>query len=158
MRTFFPKGKELAGIERKWYLIDAEGVILGRLSTFVADILSGKNKPEYTPYVDMGDNVIIINADKVVLTGKKLDDKIYYHSTGYPGHLKAFTVRQMLSKHPDRILLKAVKGMLPKTKLGAKMFGKIKVYASAEHPHSAQKPVPLVVPAERRFDRGIKEA
>lgn len=158
MRTFFPKGNDIAGIERKWYLIDAEGVILGRLATFVADILSGKNKPEFTPYIDMGDNVIIINADKVALTGKKLDDKIYYHSTGYLGHLKAFSVRQVLSKHPDRIILNAVKGMLPKTKLGAKMFRKVKVYASAEHPHSAQKPVPLAVPAESRFDRGIKEA
>jgi large subunit ribosomal protein L13 len=158
MRTYFPKGNDIAGIERKWYLINAEGVILGRLATFVANILSGKNKPEYTPYIDMGDHVIIINADKVVLTGKKMDDKIYYHSTGYLGHLKAYTVRQVLSKHPDRIVLKAVKGMLPKTKLGAKMFGKIKVYASAEHRHKAQKPIPLEVPAERRFDRGIKEA
>lgn len=158
MRTFFPKGKELAGIERKWYLIDAEGVILGRLATFVADILSGKNKPEYTPFMDLGDNVIIINGDKVVLTGKKLDDKIYYHATGYLGHLKSFSVRQMLSKHPERVVEKAVKGMLPSTTLGNKMLRKLKVYASSEHPHAAQKPVPLAVPAERRFDRGIKEA
>lgn len=158
MRTYFPKGKELADIERKWYVIDADGVILGRLATFVADILSGKNKPTYTPYVDLGDNVIIINADKVALTGKKLDDKIYYHSTGYLGHLKAFSVRQMLAKHPERIVGKAVKGMLPSTSLGDKMLRKLKVYTSPEHPHSAQKPVPLEVPAEHRLDRGKKEA
>ena len=127
-------------IERKWYVVDAAGQTLGRLASEVATILRGKHKPEYTPHVDTGDHVIIINAEKIELTGNKLHDKKYYRHSGYPGGLKVRTAHEMLSKHPERVLELAVKGMLPKNSLGRKMFKKLHVYAGPEHPHEAQKP------------------
>ncbi len=137
MRTYMAKPNE---IERKWYVVDAAGQTLGRLASEVATILRGKHKPEYTPHVDTGDHVIIINAEKIELTGNKLHDKKYYRHSGYPGGLKVRTAHEMLSKHPERVLELAVKGMLPKNSLGRKMFKKLHVYAGPEHPHEAQKP------------------
>ncbi|ASJ56806.1 50S ribosomal protein L13 [Brevibacillus formosus] len=127
-------------VERKWYIVDAEGQTLGRLASEVASILRGKLKPEFTPHVDAGDFVIVINADKVKLTGNKLNDKIYYTHSLYPGGLKKTTAGAMLNKRPDRMFELAVKGMLPKNSLGRQMFTKLKVYAGTEHPHAAQKP------------------
>lgn len=127
-------------VERKWYIVDAEGQTLGRLASEVASILRGKLKPEFTPHVDAGDFVIVINADKVKLTGNKLHDKIYYTHSLYPGGLKKTTAGDMLNKKPERMFEIAVKGMLPKNSLGRQMFTKLKVYAGTEHPHAAQKP------------------
>ncbi|MBO8165302.1 MAG: 50S ribosomal protein L13 [Brevibacillus sp.] len=127
-------------VERKWYIVDAAGQTLGRLASEVASILRGKHKPEFTPHVDTGDFVIVINADKVKLTGKKLSDKIYYRHSQYPGGLKATTAGDMLKNRPERMFELAVKGMLPKNSLGRQMFTKLKVYAGSEHPHEAQKP------------------
>ncbi|MBR1754728.1 50S ribosomal protein L13 [bacterium] len=138
MKTYSAKPLE---VERKWYLIDAEGEVLGRLATKIANILRGKNKPEYTPHVDTGDFVIVINAEKVVLTGKKETDKIYYHHTGFPGGLKSASVKEVREKAPERLIEKAVKGMLPHNTLGDEQFQKLKVYAGSEHPHAAQKPI-----------------
>ncbi len=132
-------------ITKKWYVVDASGKTLGRLASRIAIVLMGKHKPEYTPHVDTGDYVIVVNADKVVLTGKKLDQKFYYRHSGYPGGLKMISARQMLQKHPERLIYLAVKRMLPKTALGRKMLKKLKVYASPDHPHSAQKPEPLEI-------------
>jgi len=132
-------------IEKKWYVVDAKGKTLGRLASRIAHVLMGKHKPEYTPHVDTGDYVIVVNADKVVLTGKKLDQKLYYRHSGYPGGLKIISARQMLQKHPERVIYLAVKRMLPKTALGRKMLKKLKVYASPDHPHSAQTPEPLEI-------------
>jgi len=132
-------------ITKKWYVVDASGKTLGRLASKIAIVLMGKHKPEYTPHVDTGDYVIVVNADKVVLTGKKLDQKFYYRHSGYPGGLKMISARQMLQKHPERLIYLAVKRMLPKTALGRKMLKKLKVYASPDHPHSAQKPEPLEI-------------
>ena len=132
-------------VDRKWYVIDAEGMVLGRLATQVAMILRGKNKPTFTPHVDTGDYVIIINADKIRLTGKKLDQKIYYHHTGYPGGLKETTARRMLQTKPEFMFREAVRGMLPKGPLGYKMIKKLHVYAGPEHDNAAQKPEVLVV-------------
>lgn len=129
-----------AEVERKWYVVDAEGQTLGRLASEVAKILRGKHKPIYTPHVDTGDHVIIINADKIVVTGKKLDQKIYAHHTGYAGGLKERTLRQMLDKKPEEVLKEAIRGMLPKNTLGRKMFTKLRVYAGPEHEQQAQKP------------------
>lgn len=137
MNTFMAKPNE---VERKWYLVDAEGMVLGRLASQVASILRGKNKPIYTPNVDTGDHVIIINADKVVLTGNKLDDKIYYHHTGYVGHMKETPYRKLMAEKPEFAVKKAIVGMLPKGPLGRKMATKLRVYAGAEHEHAAQKP------------------
>lgn len=127
-------------IERKWYLVDATDMVLGRLSTEVARILRGKHKPTYTPHVDCGDYVIIVNAEKVALTGKKLDEKIYYRHTGYPGGLRQRTARVMLELRPEQVLEKSIRGMLPKNKLGEDMYRKLFVYAGPDHPHQAQKP------------------
>lgn len=124
-------------------MVDASGKVLGRLATRIAKILMGKHKPNYTPHVDTGDYVIVVNADKVVLTGKKLDQKVYYWHSGYPGGLKSLTARQMLEKHPERLIWLAVKRMLPKNRKGRKMLKRLKVYASPEHPHQAQKPEPI---------------
>lgn len=132
-----------ADVERTWYVIDAEGQTLGRLSARIAALLRGKHKPGYTPSVDCGDYVIVINAEKIHVTGNKLDDKIYYRHSGYPGGLREITLRQQLEKHPTRPVTLAVKGMLPKNRLGRKMIKKLKVYAGSEHPHQAQQPVPL---------------
>ena len=144
MSTYFPSGLNLEQ-SRKWYLIDANGQTVGRLASQVARILMGKNKPTYTTFIDVGDHVVIINAEKVVFTGDKLHQKMYRHHTGWPGGLKETTARDMLAKHPERVLEEAVKGMLPKTKLGRAMVKKLKVYAGAQHPHQAQKPELLSV-------------
>lgn len=132
-----------ATLERKWYVIDADGMILGRLASEVAKILRGKNKPEFTPFIDTGDHVIIINAEKVRVSGKKLNQKIYYRHSAYVGGLKSTTLKELLAKHPERVLEFAVKGMLPKGRLGRDMYDKLHVYAGPEHPHAAQKPETL---------------
>ena len=137
MKTYYAKPGE---VEREWLLVDAEDMVLGRLATQVAQILKGKTKPTYTPHVDVGDFVVVINADKVRLTGKKADQKNYYSHSGYQGGLKETSFREMLAKHPERIIEKAVKGMLPKNTLGRAMGMKLKVYAGSEHPHAAQNP------------------
>ena len=137
MKTRFAKKGE---IERRWYVVDAKDAVLGRLATKIATYLRGKNKPVFTPNVDTGDFIIVINADKIRLTGRKLDDKIYYHHTGYIGGIKAKTARSMMDKQPEKIIEKAVWGMLPKNTLGKQMLKKLKVYKGAEHPHKAQAP------------------
>jgi len=135
-----------ADIEKKWILIDAEGVVLGRLATIVAKILRGKHKPTFTPHMDMGDNVIVINADKIQMTGTKRDDKIYYWHTGYPGGIKQRTARQVLEgAHPERVVIKAVERMISRNRLGRQQMTNLLVYAGAEHPHEAQQPEVLDV-------------
>ena len=140
MKTFMPKA---ADITRKWYVVDAEGLALGRVASQVANILRGKNKPIYTPNVDTGDFVIVINADKVILTGKKLDQKIYYKHSGFVGGLKETKYRKLLAEKPEEALRHAVVGMLPKGPLGRQMAKKMKIYAGAEHEHAAQQPEKL---------------
>lgn len=142
MKSFIPRAKE---IQKQWHVVDAEGQILGRLATRVARLLTGKDKPIYTPFLDTGDHVIIINAEKVKLTGKKLTDKMYRHHTGYPGGLRETAAGVLLSKDPGKLVREAVIGMLPKTKLGRAMRKKLKVYRGAQHPHQAQQPKPLAV-------------
>jgi len=137
MKTQFAKKGE---IERRWYVVDAKDAVLGRLATKIATYLRGKNKPVFTPNVDTGDFIIVINADKIRLTGRKLDNKIYYHHTGYIGGIKAQTAKSMMDKTPEKIIEKAVWGMLPKNTLGKQMLKKLKVYKGAEHPHKAQAP------------------
>lgn len=141
MRTTYMANAET--VERKWYIVDAADQTLGRLATEVATILRGKHKVTYTPHVDCGDHVIIINADKVKMTGKKLDQKIYRRHSGYVGGLKELTAREMMDKQPEKVLTLAVKGMLPKTSLGRKMLTKLRVYAGEEHGHDAQQPEEL---------------
>jgi large subunit ribosomal protein L13 len=130
-----------ADIERRWLLVDAEGRTLGRLATEVAVALRGKHKPMYTPHIDTGDHVVVINAAKIHLTGRKPEDKKYFHHTLYPGGATWTSIREVMEKHPERVIVQAVRGMLPKTKLGRAMIKKLKVYAGAEHPHEAQQPV-----------------
>ena len=130
-------------VERKWYVVDATGYTLGRMASEVAKVLRGKNKPEFTPHIDTGDYVVIINAEKIKVTGKKLDQKIYYHHSEYVGGMKETTLREMLDKKPEKVIEHAVKGMLPKGPLGRQMFTKLHVYAGPEHPHAAQKPEAL---------------
>ncbi|MFP6816514.1 MAG: 50S ribosomal protein L13 [Pseudomonadales bacterium] len=130
-------------VQRSWLVVDAEDKVLGRLATEVARRLRGKHKPEYTPHVDTGDYVIVVNAEKIKVTGKKTTDKIYYSHTGYPGGIKGISFEHLRDKHPERIIEKAVKGMLPRNPLGRAMFRKLKVYAGSEHPHSAQQPEAL---------------
>jgi large subunit ribosomal protein L13 len=137
MKSFVAKPLE---VERKWYVVDADGKTLGRLATEVASILRGKKKPIYTPHVDTGDYVIIVNAEKIVFTGKKLDQKMYRHHTGFPGGLKELTAKQLMEKKPEMAIKSAVKGMLPKNSLGREMFKKLKVYVGPEHDNAAQKP------------------
>jgi len=137
MKTFMANP---ANIERKWFVVDAEGKTLGRLAVEVAKVLRGKNKPTYTPHVDTGDHVIVVNAEKVVLTGKKLEQKTYFRHSGYPGGTTFTTAGKMLATKPERVLEAAVKGMLPKNSLGRQMFRKLNVYAGPNHPHSAQQP------------------
>ena len=132
-----------AKVERKWYVVDATGLTLGRLASEVAKVLRGKNKPIFTPHIDTGDYVIVINAEKVKVTGKKLDQKIYYHHSDYVGGMKETTLKEMLAKKPEKVIELAVKGMLPKGPLGREMYTKLHVYAGAEHPHAAQKPEEL---------------
>ena len=142
MKTFMAKAE---AVERKWYVVDAEGMVLGRLASQVAAILRGKNKPIYTPHCDTGDHVIVINADKIVLTGKKLDNKKYYHHSGYAGGLKETTYRRLLETKPEFAIKHAVIGMLPNGPLGRQMASKLRVYAGPEHEHAAQKPEVLVL-------------
>lgn len=140
MKTFMASP---ATIDRKWYVVDAEGKTLGRLASEVAKVLRGKNKAIFTPHIDTGDYVIIVNADKVKVTGKKLDQKIYYHHSDYIGGMKETTLREMMNKHPERVIEYAVKGMLPKGPLGRQMYTKLFVYAGLDHKHAAQKPETL---------------
>ena len=140
MKTYQAKKEEL---DRKWYLVNAEGKVLGRLSTELVKVLKGKNKPTYTPHMDTGDFVVVVNAGKVTLTGKKMKDKIYYHHTGYPGGIKEMNAEKLLAKKPTEMIRMAVKGMLPKNSLGRQMLRKLKIYAGPSHPHDAQRPVPL---------------
>lgn len=142
MKTYSAKETDII---KKWYVVDAEDKILGRLSSKVAQILRGKHKPTYTPSVDMGDNVIVINAGKIVLTGNKLKNKIYYRHTGYPGGIRSMTAEEMLKKKPEKVIELAIKGMLPKSKLGRKILKNVIIYNSSEHPHKAQKPEVLQV-------------
>lgn len=144
MSTYFPSGKGLAE-NRKWFIVDARDKTVGRLATEVARMLTGKNNPAYTPFLDMGDHVVIINARHVVFKGSKMDQKLYRRHTLYPGGLREVKVKEMFEKHPERVIETAVKGMLPKTKLGRAMGKKLKVYADAEHPHAAQKPEPVEI-------------
>ena len=130
-------------IERKWYVVDAEGCTLGRLASGVASVLRGKNKPEFTPHIDTGDNVIVINAEKIKVTGKKMDQKIYYNHSDYVGGMKESTLKEMMAKKPEKVVELAVKGMLPKGPLGREMYTKLFVYAGPEHKHEAQKPETL---------------
>jgi len=140
VKTYSAKAQD---VERKWYVVDAQGKTLGRLATQIATILRGKHKPIYTPHVDCGDFVIVINAEKVQTTGRKLDQKKYYRHSGYPGGLREITLRDQLKRFPERVIEAAVKGMLPKSKLGRVMYKKMKVYAGPNHPHAAQNPEPL---------------
>ena len=137
MKTFIPKKSE---IERKWWLIDADGKILGRLATEISILLQGKRNPEFVKFMDSGDFVVVINAEKVVITGKKLEQKKYYSHSGYPGGIKEKTLKELLEKNPEDVLRKAVQGMIPKSKLGRAMYKKLKVYTGPNHPHEAQKP------------------
>lgn len=137
MKTFMASA---SSIDRKWYVVDATGYTLGRLASEVAKVLRGKNKPTYTPSMDTGDYVIVVNAEKVKVTGKKLDQKVYYRHSEYVGSLKETTLREMLNKHPERVIESAVKGMLPKGPLGREMYTKLYVYAGPDHKHEAQKP------------------
>ncbi len=140
MKTAFVKKEDT---QRNWYMADATGQTLGRFASRIAKILMGKHKPTYTPNVDNGDFVVVINAEKIRVTGKKLTDKIYYHHTGYIGNLKAETLKERLEKEPEAVIIDAVWGMLPKTRLGKKMIKKLKVYRGSEHPHKAQNPEPI---------------
>jgi large subunit ribosomal protein L13 len=138
MSTYFPKLRE---ITRQWYVVDAEDQALGRLATHVANLLTGKLKPTWVPFMDTGDHVIVVNAEKVKLTGRKLEQKVYYRYSGFPGGMKSILAKDLKAKRPDRMVEQAIKGMLPKNKLGRAMVLKLKVYAGGEHPHTAQKPV-----------------
>ena len=144
MKTYLPKVNEA---ERAWHLVDAEGQVLGRMATQVVRLLRGKHKAIYTPHMDTGDFVVVINAEKVVLTGKKLRDKVYYRHSGYPGGIKATTPGRVLRERPERVVEMAIRGMLPKTRLGDALFRKVKVYAGGVHPHAAQRPQPFAVEA-----------
>jgi large subunit ribosomal protein L13 len=140
MKTYSAKPAE---VERNWFVVDANGRVLGRLASFVASRLKGKHKPIYTPHVDTGDHIIVVNADKVTLTGRKWDDKLYHRHSGYVGGLKSMTAKQLLEKRPEDLVMHAVRGMLPKNTLGRNMLKKLKVYAGPEHPHAAQQPETL---------------
>jgi large subunit ribosomal protein L13 len=144
MKTFSAKPAE---VRRDWYVVDATGKTLGRLSTEIAHRLRGKHKPEYTPHVDTGDYIVVINAEKVRVTGNKLQDKMYHHHTGYIGNLKSVPLKKMLDEHPERVIEKSVKGMLPRGPLGRQMYSKLRVFAGPEHTHAAQQPIPLEVNA-----------
>ena len=142
MKTYSAKPGE---IQRDWYVVDAEGQTLGRLATQIAERLRGKGKPQFTPHVDTGDFVVVVNAEKIAVTGKKLDEKMYYRHSGYPGGLKERPLREQLERRPTEVLRKAVKGMIPRTRLGRQQLTKLKIYAGPEHPHEAQDPKPLEV-------------
>ena len=140
MRTYSARPET---VRRDWYVVDATGKTLGRLAAEIARRLRGKHKPVYTPHVDTGDYIIVVNAEKVRVTGRKMTDKVYHWHTGYPGGIKSITLEKLLQKHPERVIERAVRGMLPRTPLGRAMFRKLKVYAGPEHPHQAQQPKPL---------------
>jgi large subunit ribosomal protein L13 len=142
MKTYNPKPGE---IQRDWLIVDAEGKTLGRLATQIAERLRGKNKPQFAPHVDIGDFVVVVNAEKIAVTGKKLEQKIYYRHSGYPGGLRQRTLKEQLNRQPTEVLRKAVKGMLPRNRLGRQQLTKLKIYAGPEHPHDAQAPTPLEV-------------
>ncbi|OHB92939.1 MAG: 50S ribosomal protein L13 [Planctomycetes bacterium RIFCSPHIGHO2_12_FULL_52_36] len=142
MKTFIAKENQ---VDKKWHLVDAQGKTLGRMASRIATILQGKHRPIYTPHVDTGDYVVVINARKVRLTGKKLEEKTYQRFSGYPGGLKIIPLKEMLERHPDRVVRLAVRRMLPKTKLGERMLEKLKIYDGTEHPHTAQRPVELAI-------------
>jgi large subunit ribosomal protein L13 len=146
MSTTFPNAQGLAGL-RKWFVVDAAGKTVGRLATEVARVLTGKNKPQYTPFMDTGDHVIVINARRAVFNGSKAEQKVYHHHTLYPGGLRTISVKDQFARHPERVIELAVRGMLPKNKLGKAMGKKLKVYPDAEHPHAAQRPEPLPLSA-----------
>ncbi len=137
MKTFMAKDQE---VKRKWYVVNADGKVLGRLASEIASVLRGKNKPIYTPHCDTGDNVIVINAEKIVLTGKKLDQKMYRHHSGHPGGMKETSYKHLMERNPEKVIELAVKGMLPKNSLGRAMYTKLKVYKGSEHEHQAQHP------------------
>jgi large subunit ribosomal protein L13 len=139
-KTYIPKAEDVA---RDWYIIDADGQNLGRLASKIATVILGKHKPNYTPGVNTGDYVIVINAERITVTGSKLDDKYYYRHSGYPGGFKQISLRDQLAKHPRRVVESAVKGMLPHNRFGRKLIKKLKVYAGQNHPHEAQQPKPL---------------
>jgi large subunit ribosomal protein L13 len=145
MKTYNAKPGE---ITRKWYVVDAEGKTLGRLSTVIADTLRGKRKPQYTPHIDTGDFVVVVNAEKIQVTGQKLDQKLYHRHSGYPGGLRTRTLREQLDRRPTEVLRKAVKGMLPKNRIARQQLGKLKIYAGPEHPHEAQAPTPMNLEAK----------
>lgn len=142
MKTYSPK---LSDIDQKWYIVDADGMVLGRLACKVSQVLRGKHKPMWAPHMDVGDFVVVVNADKVKVTGRKAEQKKYYRHSGYPGGLKVTPFKAMLEKKPEFIIENAVKGMLPHNRLGRKMLRKLKIYTTTEHPHSAQQPVPLEI-------------
>ena len=144
-KTYFPKASE---ITREWYLVDAKGQNLGRLATQIASVLLGKHKPTFTPGVEMGDFVVVVNAEQVRVTGKKLEEKFYYRHSRYPGGITATSLRQQLATHPDRVLRAAVWGMLPHNKYGRQVIKNLKIYAGSEHPHEAQKPKPMAMDKE----------
>ncbi len=156
MKTYMPKSRGPEAVARRWHVIDADRQVLGRLASRVAVLLSGKHKPTFTPHLDTGDFVVVVNAAKVRLTGRKLDDKIYYRHSGYPGGIKATPAGKLLAQRPERLLQLAVRGMLPKNKIGRKMLTKLKVYPGPEHPHRAQQPVPL--PLARRRSASAQQA
>ena len=141
-KTYIPKATE---IERRWYIVDAEGLTLGRLATQVATVIRGKHKPSFTPHLDVGDYVIVVNAEKVHVTGNKEEQKFYYRHSGYPGGFRSTSLRDQLDKHPERVIETAVKGMLPHTNLGRDQLKKLKVFAGPNHPHTAQQPTPLEI-------------
>ncbi len=142
MKTFSANAQNA---EHNWYVVDAENVVLGRLATKIAHRLRGKHKPEYTPHCDTGDYIVVINAEKIAVTGNKMEDKLYHHHTGFPGGLKTVNLRELLERHPTRAIESAVKGMLPKNKLGRAMIKKLKIYAGSEHQHQAQQPETLTL-------------
>jgi large subunit ribosomal protein L13 len=142
MRTYVPR---LGETEQRWYLVDAEGKVLGRMASRIASVLRGKHRPEFTPHLDLGDHVIVINAEKVVLTGKKAQIKTYHRHSGYPGGMRTVSFQEMAEKHPERIVYLAVKGMLPRSRLGRRMLRKLRVYTGPTHPHQAQTPEILAV-------------
>ena len=155
MKTYSPKPTD---IQRAWYVVDAEGVVLGRLASDVAHVLRGKHKPTYAPHMDMGDHVIVVNAAKVRVSGAKAEDKVYYHHSQYPGGLSEVPFERMSQRRPERVIERAVRGMLPRNRLGRQMLRKLAVYAGAEHPHQAQAPRPLELRDGGRRDEGRRDA
>ena len=139
-KTYTPRAGD---VDRKWFVVDAEGKVLGRLASEIVNVLKGKHKPTYSPHMDMGDHVVVVNAEKVRLTGRKAEQKVYYRHTGYPGTIRSTSIERMLADHPERVLQKAVRGMLPHNILGREMFRKLRVYAGPDHRHGAQQPQPL---------------